>query len=154
VITSTLVHIRSARFTLACIAFPCITFFFTACSVAPVANTPTAPSSAPSTIVTPAAPAARPSKPPAAPNAQTPAPVAAAPQPPVSAPAAKAPATVEDIIKSEPAVVIAKEDLADPKATADLWERIRGGFALNELPTPLVADKEKFYTSKPEYLQN
>lgn len=36
---------------------------------------------------------------------------------------------------------------------ADLWVRIRSGFAMPALPTPLVAEKEHFYLSKPEYLQ-
>lgn len=35
----------------------------------------------------------------------------------------------------------------------DLWERIRNGFAMPEMDTPLVAQKERFYSSKPEYLQ-
>jgi len=44
----------------------------------------------------------------------------------------------------------------DPSATAqhrDLWDRIRKGFAMPPLDTPLVAEKERFYLSKPEYLQ-
>ena len=43
----------------------------------------------------------------------------------------------------------------DPKhpASQDLWERIRAGFAMPELDTPLVAEKERFYTARPEYLQ-
>jgi membrane-bound lytic murein transglycosylase D len=73
--------------------------------------------------------------------------------PPPAARAAAKPTSVDDIINAEPAVVIAKEDMIDPKAQADLWERIRAGFAFTELPTPLVAEKEKFYTTKPEYLQ-
>ena len=35
----------------------------------------------------------------------------------------------------------------------DLWGRIRAGFAMPELDTPLVAQKEKFYLDRPEYLQ-
>ncbi len=35
----------------------------------------------------------------------------------------------------------------------DLWDRIRKGFAMPALDTPLVAEKERFYLSKPEYLQ-
>jgi membrane-bound lytic murein transglycosylase D len=147
VITSILVQIRSAgqlSIAPATLALAVIALSLSACSVAPVA----APSKPPAPVVS------RPSTPAVTP----PAPVTQAPQPAVVAPpvvaaSPKAPTTVEEIIKAEPAVVIAKEDIPDPKATADLWERIRAGFALNELPTPLVADKEKFYTSKPEYLQ-
>ena len=40
-----------------------------------------------------------------------------------------------------------------PLPPADLWIRMRAGFSMNELNSPLVAEKEKFYLSKPEYLQ-
>lgn len=36
---------------------------------------------------------------------------------------------------------------------ASLWDRMRAGFAMPELNSPLVAEKERFYLSKPEYLQ-
>jgi membrane-bound lytic murein transglycosylase D len=44
---------------------------------------------------------------------------------------------------------------AAPKARvyADLWDRIRAGFRMPELPTPLVEEKERFYLQRPEYLQ-
>ncbi len=42
---------------------------------------------------------------------------------------------------------------APPAPEQNLWTRIRAGFALPELDTPLVAEKESFYLSKPEYLQ-
>lgn len=35
----------------------------------------------------------------------------------------------------------------------DLWARIRNGFAMPELDSPLVAEKERFYLSRPDYLQ-
>jgi membrane-bound lytic murein transglycosylase D len=38
-------------------------------------------------------------------------------------------------------------------ADGDLWDRIRAGFAMPELETTLVADKERFYLSKPDYLE-
>ncbi len=40
-----------------------------------------------------------------------------------------------------------------PEAVGSLWDRIRDGFAMPEMDTPLVAEKERFYLSKPEYLQ-
>ncbi len=40
-----------------------------------------------------------------------------------------------------------------PRVYADLWDRIRAGFAMPELPTPLVEEKERFYLQRPEYLQ-
>ena len=36
---------------------------------------------------------------------------------------------------------------------ADLWQRIRAGFALPPLATPLVEEKERFYLRHPEALQ-
>jgi membrane-bound lytic murein transglycosylase D len=109
-----------------------------ACSVAPVAPEP---------VVTKPTPAPRPAvavaKPAAAPIVVAPLQVKPA-QPVVAA----VPNT------AEPAVVIAAEDaVTEAQAQIDLWERIRKGFAMQELPTPLVAEKEKFYTTKPEYLQ-
>jgi membrane-bound lytic murein transglycosylase D len=113
-----------------------------ACSVAPVA--------APEPVISKPAPAARPA--------------VAAPRP-ASAPIVTAPAAPKPVSpaatnkdgtpnSAEPAVVIAAEDnVSEAQAQIDLWERIRKGFAMQELPTPLVAEKEKFYTTKPEYLQ-
>jgi len=48
----------------------------------------------------------------------------------------------------EPAHTI---DLARP--ADDLWERIRSGFAMADLESPLVAVRERWYTSQPEYLK-
>jgi len=39
----------------------------------------------------------------------------------------------------------------DPRY-ADLWQRIRTGFAMPELNSPLVARMERFYSDRPEYL--
>jgi membrane-bound lytic murein transglycosylase D len=116
--------------------------FTSACSVAPVAPEP-----AVKPAVTKPAPAARPID--TAPKPVT-APVILAPQPAKPA----SPAVVATPNNAEPAVVIAAEDaVSEAQAQIDLWERIRKGFAMQELPTPLVAEKEKFYTTKPEYLQ-
>jgi membrane-bound lytic murein transglycosylase D len=35
---------------------------------------------------------------------------------------------------------------------ADLWERIRGGFAMPDLDQDLVTDRETWYTSRPDYI--
>jgi membrane-bound lytic murein transglycosylase D len=116
-----------------------------ACSVAPVA--------APEPVIAKPVPAARPAV--AAPRPASP-PIVIAPSPqkpgsPVSPSATNKDGTPNS---AEPAVVIAAEDnVSEAQAQIDLWERIRKGFAMQELPTPLVAEKEKFYTSKPEYLQ-
>lgn len=59
-----------------------------------------------------------------------------------AAPAAPAPAPAE--------IVLAP---SMPEVNQNLWERIRTGFAMPELDTPLVAEKERFYLQQPEYLQ-
>jgi membrane-bound lytic murein transglycosylase D len=48
----------------------------------------------------------------------------------------------------EPAHAI---DLARP--ADDLWGRIRGGFAIADLASPLVGVRERWYASQPEYLK-
>lgn len=40
----------------------------------------------------------------------------------------------------------------EPEMPGDLWQRIRDGFAFPDLPTKLVASKEKMYLKRPEYL--
>lgn len=44
-------------------------------------------------------------------------------------------------------------NLSDTNAAEDLWARIRQGFGLPELDSPLVADHEAWYASRPEYVQ-
>jgi membrane-bound lytic murein transglycosylase D len=111
-----------------------ILFLASGCSVAPVAPTPQA--KPPVVVARPAPPAA----------------VQIEPKPAIR-PAQKPEAAKTESAAPEPAVVVAIEDILNAKEEADLWERIRKGFAMPELPTPLVAEKEKFYSSKPEYLQ-
>ncbi len=36
---------------------------------------------------------------------------------------------------------------------ADLWERMRGGFAMPDLQVDLVRDREQWYASRPDYIQ-
>ncbi|HXU92071.1 MAG TPA: transglycosylase SLT domain-containing protein [Gallionella sp.] len=40
----------------------------------------------------------------------------------------------------------------DDKAMNDLWTRIRGGFAMRDLDSPLIANHEKWYASRPDYV--
>ncbi|QNM97454.1 LysM peptidoglycan-binding domain-containing protein [Chitinimonas koreensis] len=51
----------------------------------------------------------------------------------------------------------AADPLAFPSATpapsADLWARVRQGFKMEDLDTPAVRAQERFYASKPEYMQ-
>lgn len=41
----------------------------------------------------------------------------------------------------------------DAASGADLWQRIRKGFVLEELKSPLVAEHEAWYASRPDYIQ-
>jgi len=74
----------------------------------------------------------------------------APPSPPPALPIAALPlepALVDEAANAEPqpATVVRAHD--------DLWERIRAGFAMPELTTPLVEEKERFYLERPDYLQ-
>ena len=64
--------------------------------------------------------------------------------------------TVTDVPRIEPALpepLTRATDTSPSAVETNLWVRIRSGFALPALPTPLVADKERFYLTKPDYLQ-
>jgi membrane-bound lytic murein transglycosylase D len=53
-----------------------------------------------------------------------------------------------------PALPPAFEDVDDvPMPDKDLWQRIRVGFALEPLESPLVAEHEAWYASRPEYIK-
>lgn len=47
----------------------------------------------------------------------------------------------------------AKVDLDDHEANKDLWERVRQGFQLPPLEHELVAQHERYYASRPDYVQ-
>ncbi|HEY0856397.1 MAG TPA: transglycosylase SLT domain-containing protein [Albitalea sp.] len=44
-------------------------------------------------------------------------------------------------------------DLNDTEARADLWARVRRGFAIPDLDTERVRNQEQWYASRPEYVQ-
>jgi len=46
-----------------------------------------------------------------------------------------------------------KSSVATLEAPKDLWERMRRGFAMPDLDTDLVRDREQWYTAKPDYLE-
>jgi membrane-bound lytic murein transglycosylase D len=59
----------------------------------------------------------------------------------------------------EPAVLIdnstpitATAVFVQPKASGDLWDRIRAGFRMNDLSDQYVTSQEQFYGGKPEYI--
>jgi membrane-bound lytic murein transglycosylase D len=88
--------------------------------------------------------------------------VATAPALPVVAPApekpaAAAPAVAAKMPPAPPLAADAKDpepphsvDLARP--ADDLWDRIRTGFAMPDLDSPLVGVRERWYASQPDYL--
>ena len=85
----------------------------------------------------------------APPTATTPAP--AAPAPIVVAP--EAPATDATAVAVDPLRPDVRLDLNDRSARVDLWERVRNGFAMPDLDTELVRERERWYASRPDYVQ-
>jgi membrane-bound lytic murein transglycosylase D len=90
-----------------------------------------------------------------------PAPAAPAPAPaPVAAPAAvrpspPAPVASPPVVQAAPsaAPVVVAPTPAPGSQHRDLWDRMRAGFTMPELDSPLVQEKERFYAGKPEALQ-
>jgi len=118
----------------------------TACSQIPVDSASDSAGDEPSrTTARPALPV----PPPAAPTrAAPPSPAtAAASAPKASTATAQAAAKTADAKDLEPPHAV---DLARP--ADDLWGRIRGGFAMADLDSPLVGVRERWYASQPDYL--
>jgi membrane-bound lytic murein transglycosylase D len=61
----------------------------------------------------------------------------------------KAPAAAAPIDPLRPDV---KVDLEDSQAHADLWARVRKGFAMPDLDNDLVRNREQWYASRPDYV--
>jgi membrane-bound lytic murein transglycosylase D len=113
-----------------------------ACAFAPGAPTPAA---APGETPVAAAPARPASVPPAPATAST------APAAPAAAAVAPAPFDGETQDIKDPLRGLAKIDRTVPPD--DLWERIRRGFAVQDLDSPLVRQQTAYYAARPEYLQ-
>jgi membrane-bound lytic murein transglycosylase D len=89
-------------------------------------------------------------------------PVSAPPGAPTGSQATAAPAPVVPAARVDAAPVLAAPVLAAPAPAApvvpavplhgDVWQRMRAGFAMPDLTTPLVQEKERFYRSNPEAL--
>jgi len=78
-------------------------------------------------------------------------PAPAIPIPAPAAPAAVEPAPAEQARNQENSLPPAPAvDLTRP--ADDLWERIRSGFAMPDLDSPLVGVRERWYAGQPEYL--
>jgi len=57
-------------------------------------------------------------------------------------------------VPPQPSLPPAFEDIDDvPMPDPDLWDRIRLGFRLDALDSPLVAEQEAWYSSRPEYIK-
>ncbi|HYE70045.1 MAG TPA: transglycosylase SLT domain-containing protein [Aquabacterium sp.] len=98
------------------------------------------------------APAPQPPAPPpvvAAPPEPAPAP-APAPEPEPPAPVA---ATVPEPVAIDPLRPQVRIDPNDAAALADLWSRVRDGFAMDNLDGELVRKWELWYSSRPDYVQ-
>lgn len=54
---------------------------------------------------------------------------------------------------TDPLASDAPVDLGDEAARRDLWVRIRRGFAVPDLDTDLVRDRERWYASRPDYVE-
>lgn len=83
--------------------------------------------------------------------AEAPAPVA-----PAGAPSAAA-QPLPPVLYSAPLSEITQAtgevlEVAALAAPADIWDRIRRGFALDDLESPLVSDREQWYASRPDYI--
>ena len=59
---------------------------------------------------------------------------------------------IEVYANGEPLIEWRDEEAAD-EAYKDLWERIRAGFAMHELDSPLVQRHEAWYLNRPEYVE-
>ena len=63
-------------------------------------------------------------------------------------------ATETPIIPKHPTLPEALDDPADVTLPdPDLWQRIRMGFALEPLESPLVAEHEAWYSARPDYIK-
>lgn len=75
----------------------------------------------------------------------TPGAVATAPAAPISA--------APNAAKDAPLIGVVAETVTPIEAPpTDLWDRIRAGYAMEDLDDPLVAKWEKFYADRPEYM--
>ena len=61
--------------------------------------------------------------------------------------------TESDAVRQLNAASQVQGDDGEVIVSNDLWDRIRAGFAMPELDSPLVARHEQYYLSRPDYLQ-
>ena len=63
------------------------------------------------------------------------------------------PVIVQGPLSDLDSVPAARAPVATLAAPTDLWDRIRRGFAMNDLESDLVRDREQWYASRPDYIQ-
>ena len=131
----------------------CAAVFVSGCAHAPAGDPPLAPV----TVATPGSsqvlPTSQPSPASATAQPSTPATAVtdAAERPPTP------PSTAEGInaagTPTDPLAPDVRLDLGDEEARRDLWVRIRRGFAMPDLDTELVRSSERWYATRPDYVQ-
>jgi membrane-bound lytic murein transglycosylase D len=114
------------------------------CATTASPPTPAAVTTAPVVVATPAAPAASAPAAPDVPIASMVALATAIAETEDSGPATRAPV---DPLQPDTPVKI-----DEPTARADLWQRVRGGFGVEDLDTGLVRNWERHYARQPEYV--
>jgi membrane-bound lytic murein transglycosylase D len=121
-----------------------------ACAVA-LSACATAPTATEAPVTPTAAPAAQ--APAAAASAANGSPVAASAA--ASAPGSTAGAEDSGTAVGAPTDPLAPDEplVSDEAARRDLWVRIRRGFAMPDIDTKLVRDRERWYASRPDYVQ-
>jgi membrane-bound lytic murein transglycosylase D len=122
-----------------------------ACATAPMPPADIAESPAAASPADPALQVARAAEA-AASAASAPAPAEAA----SAAAAAASAAAAEEPVATVPVDPLRPDtpvDLNDTEARADLWARVRRGFAIPDLDTERVRDQERWYATRPDYVQ-
>jgi membrane-bound lytic murein transglycosylase D len=122
-----------------------IAFLLQACASQPVPEDVPEPLAVPEPIAVPAPPPPPPVKPP----------VVAKPEPakvekPKPVIARPKPLDAKPVLIEPPPEIVGIDRALEP---TDLWLRIREGFAIPDLQSPLVRQKTKQYAARPEYLQ-
>jgi len=70
----------------------------------------------------------------------------------VKAPEVKPNNIAKPISNVKPIIAKTKIDEASPEPAADIWIRIRQGFAMPDLENDLVKDREEWYAARPDYM--
>ena len=101
-------------------------------------------------------------EPPRAVVVEAPAPAASAPGPVASSVASTAAETPTGVATPDPAPLAevrdplrpdVRIDLDDRSVHTDLWQRIRDGYAIPDLDDEFVRSRERYYASRPDYVQ-